>query len=126
MYQGDLFQKSLMWAERTQQFEEIFILSAAHGLVKRGDVLSPYDASLGRMCAHERAKWARGVAGQLQEIVGAQCGMRCELVVLAGRDYADELSVALQLCLPSVGLSRPLAGLGIGQQKAWLKRNLVN
>lgn len=126
LYQGDLFRKSLRWAEASQRFDEIFILSAMYGLVKRGDVLSPYDASLARMRPQERAQWARDVAGRLRRAVDVGRALPHEVVLLAGKDYADDLSVALQLTLPSVGVSRPLAGLGIGQQKAWLKRNMVN
>jgi hypothetical protein len=121
LYTGDLFRKSLQWAEACACFDSIMVLSAKHGLVDVDRVIEPYDTSLQTFDASERRRWASSVAKAL--LLRWPAGT-VELVALAGRHYTEELALHLQLSAPRVLFSRPLAGMGIGQQKAWLKRAL--
>ncbi len=131
LYQSHLFRLSLAYAERILG-GEVYILSAQHGLVRLDQVLEPYDLSLREMDAEERAWWGHEVEMQLAEVLGAEHtheedaeplhefrwnfflhDPRLRVVLLAGA-----------LCRPpeilGVTVEEPLAGMGIGQRKAWL------
>jgi hypothetical protein len=87
---------------------DVIILSALHGAVSPTRQLQPYDRALSDMSAHQRRVWAAMTEQQLQQHKGRA------VTVLAGKDYAAAVEG-----WPNV--SRPLAGLGIGQQLAALK-----
>lgn len=110
LYVSDLFRKSRAWAERFGS--RWFILSAKHGLLPPEAVVVPYDLTLAGMDAHARAMWGRRVADQFSWI-----DTRNGITVLAGAAYRE-------WCLGS-RFDYPLAGMGIGQQKAWLKAQLA-
>jgi hypothetical protein len=107
LYQSDLFRKSRAYAE--QHGEGWLILSAEHGVVHPEATLAPYDKTLKTMPANERRAWADKVRAQLDT--------SDRYTVLAGNDYCgwmnDEFDTA-----------RPMEGLGIGQQLAWLLGNV--
>lgn len=90
-----------------------FILSALHGLVGPGVILSPYDVTLGR---HDTI-WAGNVVDGLRSVVDP-----CPVLLLAGRRYADPLVPLLEEHGFAVEL--PLRGMGIGQQVAWLGKQV--
>lgn len=109
-YRGDLFRKALAVARA--QCDEVFILSAKHGLVALDQELGHYDVSLRTLTPAERAVWGARVAAQLEaRFPGA---VPLELVCFAGALYADALPVALR---KRSRLLRPLRGLGLGAQK---------
>jgi hypothetical protein len=83
------------------------ILSARHGFVMPDTILEPYEETLARKTAAERRAWAARV---LPTIPAAE-----RTVLIAGELYAEHLAGPLHA-------ERPLAGLGIGQQLAELKR----
>lgn len=60
-----------------------------------------------------------------QSTLGQLVDGRGEIVALAGRDYTDDLAAWLSANAAAVRVERPMAGMGIGQQKAWLKRQLA-
>lgn len=120
LYTGDLFQKSLRWAEASRRFDAIKVLSAKHGLVDIEQMITPYDTALHSMGFTARRAWAASVAHALVQ----QLADRAEVVALAGQLYTEGLVLHLQVLAPNVGFSRPLAGMGIGEQKAWLKKQL--
>ena len=64
------------------------------------------DRTLNQMSANDRRVWGDLVRQQLESVAGSR------FVALAGVRYCEPL-VALDL-------ERPMAGLGIGQQLAWL------
>lgn len=123
LYQGDLFRKSLAWARLTGRFQEILVLSAKHGVVQLEQVVEPYNMTLNDVGTEDRRLWAQVVARDLMNRFSAS-DVPIEFVALAGRSYMEELSLELQVVMPSAELSRPLTGLGIGEQKAWLKKAL--
>jgi hypothetical protein len=89
-----------------------YVLSARYGLVRPGDILSPYD----EMLPKNASAWASRVAAQLadNEVPGP-------VLVLAGSRYAGPLVPLLKE--DGFEPELPLKGLGIGQQLAWLVAN---
>jgi len=122
LYQGDLFSKSLAWARR-QGCTEVAILSAKHGLVPLDQLVEPYDESLVKATLAQRRRWAEGVLASLQQR-WPLVAQACEVTLLAGRRYTEPLIELIREAAPGTLIRRPLAGLGIGQQKAWLANQL--
>lgn len=106
LYQGQAFKLAMAAAERAGA--DVVILSALHGAVSPTRQLQPYNRALSEMSTHQRAVWAAMTEQQLQQHKGRA------ITVLAGKHYAAAVE-----SWPNV--SRPLAGLGIGQQLAALK-----
>jgi hypothetical protein len=113
LYQSDWFRKARAYA--MLQGGRWFILSALHGLVAPSRRIEPYNVTLGDMGAAERRAWGERVSAQLAE----QIGPRTPVVILAGRLYREPL-VAWAGSRATV----PMEGMGIGQQKAWLARQI--
>jgi len=106
LYQGQAFRLAMAAAERAGA--DVIILSALHGAVSPTRQLQPYNRAFTDMSTHQRRVWAAMVEQQLQQHKGRA------ITVLAGKHYAAAVEG-----WPNV--SRPLAGLGIGQQLAALK-----
>ena len=106
LYTGQAFKLAMQAAERAGA--DVIILSALHGAVSPTRQLQPYNRALSDMSTHQRAVWAAMTEQQLQQHKGRA------ITVLAGKHYAAAVE-----SWPNV--SRPLAGLGIGQQLAALK-----
>jgi hypothetical protein len=106
LYTGQAFRLAMAAAERAGA--DVIILSALHGAVSPSRELQPYNRALADMNTQQRAVWAGMVAQQLQQHKDRS------ITVLAGKHYAAAVDY-----FPNV--SRPLAGLGIGQQLAALK-----
>lgn len=125
LYTGPLFQAARAWVEVT--YSEWWILSARHGLVHPERVLEPYDATLNTLPEAERRQWAWDTFGQIvmERTAGHFPDSAGDLllapiiVVLAGNHYRRYLIPDLRAAGYQVHV--PLAGLGIGQQIAWLK-----
>lgn len=114
LYTGQLFRASRRYAEA--QRAPWAILSAKHGLVMPGQLLEPYDAALAGRPEWARLQWGEQVAQLL-------CGMVPDcapIVVLAGRAYREAIMASPIARASSWDWQVPMAGLGIGQQKAWL------
>jgi hypothetical protein len=106
LYQGQAFKLAMAAAERAGA--DVIILSALHGAVSTTRQLQPYNRALTDMSTQQRRVWAAMVEQQLQQHKGRA------ITVLAGKHYAAAVEG-----WPNV--TRPLAGLGIGQQLAALK-----
>jgi cytoplasmic iron level regulating protein YaaA (DUF328/UPF0246 family) len=106
LYTGQAFKLAMKAAERAGA--DVIILSALHGAMFPDLPVSPYNVTLSTMPASQRRQWAANVSHALNEYRGR------EITVLAGKHYAAAVEG-----WPNV--SRPLAGLGIGQQLAALK-----
>ncbi len=111
LYQGTLFRLSRYYVER--RYDTWYILSARHGLVRPGRVLSPYDVYLGNFSADERRRWAEDVLESLEQ--RGELTPRCWWV-LAGLHYRRHLVPHL----PGEVVI-PLEGMSLGEQLAWLK-----
>ena len=111
LYQGHTFKLALALATRLCQ--RVRILSGFHDVLALDTEVVPYERSVTDMARAEREAWANRVGRALQP--WAHESVLC----LAPRSYWQHLSGAASWV-------RPLAGLGIGQQKAALKRLLVD
>lgn len=112
LYTSALFRKSAAYAEAT--CEDWFVLSAQYGLVRRDEVIEPYDRRLGRDV--DSGAWSKIVQDQLASALRDVPNVL--LVVLAGKQYRSFLPMCQW---PS---EVPMSGLGIGQQLGWLTREL--
>jgi hypothetical protein len=92
------------------------ILSAKHGLVEPGEIVGPYNVTMHDKTAAKR----RARAQRVWMKVRSRIRPGDKVVLLAGAHYRGPLMPFLQQsgCVVEV----PMRGLGIGQQKAWLKR----
>jgi hypothetical protein len=108
LYQGDLFRKARALAERLGW--PWAVLSARHGVVLPQHWLAPYNDTLTAATREQRAAWNRMVLQQLGERA------RQPLAVIAGRQYRGWTA--------GLDVAVPLAGLGIGKQKARLAEML--
>lgn len=109
LYDSDLFRKSRAWCERN--CDRWYILSARYGLVEPEQILAPYNETLNDKTAADRRFWGEKVVSQLGSL------RRKKFILLAGEHYAAPLAL--------LNADRPLRGLGIGQQLAWLKKHLI-
>lgn len=149
LYTGDLFRKSRAVAERTA--DRWYVLSALHGLVHPYQRIEPYNQQMTGVRS-EAEHWALLVDSHLRtdraDLQGAgeprhgvaigqrsyqhrnmslgswvMAGGEVDIVLLAGDAYCRYLVPRLSYWAATV--TRPLAGLGIGEQKAALARMLM-
>lgn len=121
LYTSDWFTKARYYAEN--EGDRWMILSALHGLIKPETKIAAYNVSVSssagknRLPAKERREWAERCAAQIKdqdpEVIVAAVGVR--FVVLAGLEYRKPFDLA------GVEYSVPMKGLGVGEQKGWLK-----
>jgi hypothetical protein len=116
LYCSDWFLKARAYVEA--QGAEWFVLSAKHGLVAPDTVVAPYSARLTAMPASLRKEWAQRVVAALRP----RCRSGSDVVFLAGAAYREHLVPTLNGW--GCNVNTPMKGLGIGQQKRWLKRAL--
>ena len=106
IYQSDLFLKSRAWAER--EGNAWGILSAKYGVLAPDQPIEDYDVTLNEMPAEKRREWCDMVREQLTPWKSER------IVLLAGNRYCEWITDEWMT-------ERPMEGLGIGQQLAWLK-----
>lgn len=92
------------------------ILSAEYGVVRPDSVVHPYEKSADNFTRWERREWAAGTALQIFEW---QRYIRC-IAIIAGDSYLTPLAATLAAL--DVKVVNPCAGLGIGQQMAFLRQ----
>lgn len=119
LYCSDLFRKSLAWSQALGA-DATLVLSALHGVVGLDQVVAPYDETLSRMPAPERAGWGARTWSFLAPLIQPED----TVIFLAGSRYREPLMPHLI----AHGIDRdrimaPLAGMGIGLQKRWLAHN---
>lgn len=115
LYTGQLFRAARAYIEA--QGWQWWILSAKHGLLHPGAIITPYDVTLTVMKHEQRRAWAERVLGQIaQEVPPGST-----VVILAGVAYHEFLLHSLQLTRT---VELPLRGMGIGKQIAWLKSRM--
>lgn len=114
LYQSPWFRKARAYAERYA--DRWYILSALYGLIAPNEIREPYDVTLNTMKAPERLAWAERVWPQV--LAAAPNPWRNRIVLLAGEKYRQHLQEWLRIAGYDVEV--PMAGLGIGEQLAWL------
>ncbi len=106
LYVSTLFKFSLKYAEKLEP-DNIFILSAKHGLLPLEKEIAPYEKTLNNMRSSEIKQWAISVLTQIKGICSID---ETEFVFLAGNNYRKHL-------LPHIKHSViPFEGLRIGEQ----------
>ena len=113
LYVSPLFRAARAYAERRYGPERWFILSARHDLVHPDQVLAPYDLSLRQLTAAEREAWGHRVAVELTDRFPACTVLWFHAGALYRTAIADVVAHQVRA---------PLAGLGIGQQLGWYRR----
>jgi hypothetical protein len=111
LYTSPLFKMSLAWA-RKQHPDDIFILSAKHGLIPLDKVVAPYEYKL---TPQTQSSWGKMVLNSLQSLYDLR---HTEVIFLAGKLYTEPLVPHL------LYFKEPLAGLGLGKRLAFLKSQL--
>jgi len=114
LYISDWFIKAKKYIK--QNYNEWYILSAKHGLIKPNDLIETYNEYLPKMTLEYRKQWAVNVFNKLKEIDNVT-----EIHIYAGKQYRKYL-IAL---LSDFKVSVPLKNLGIGKQLKWLKENTL-
>lgn len=115
LYISPFFKLSLKYACKLKP-DEIFILSAKHGLLALDDEIDPYDVTLNNMRAIQRKKWADKVKEQLKTKADLK---KDHFIILAGEKYRQYLIPYLEsyeIPLREVG--------GIGKQLEFLKNEI--
>ncbi len=111
LYVSTLFKLSLKYAESLRP-DEIYILSAKHGLLRLGKEIEPYEQTLNNMRSDEIKEWANHVVQQLKKVASLE---NTEFIFLAGDKYRKHI-------LPHMSHATvPLKGLRIGEQLQRLK-----
>lgn len=116
LYVSQWFRKARRCVERRRWPWRI--LSAKHGLLDPAQVIEPYDLSLTRQDAESRRLWAQVVARDLFTLAPPAT----RIVILAGDAYRRDLVPLLLERRHPVDV--PMVGLGIGEQLAWLQRQI--
>jgi hypothetical protein len=118
LYNSTWFKLARAYAERYAS--EWFIMSAKHGLIKPYHWIKPYDQAL-PASLQERQEWAIDVADLVEQWSGAR-PKEATVILLGGKRYRYPLAGWLKY--KGYKVEQPLAGMGIGQQQAWLKREV--
>ncbi|WP_244227782.1 DGQHR domain-containing protein DpdB [Corallococcus aberystwythensis] len=105
LYTGNLFRAHLAEAEATTP--HVYVVSALHGLLSLDAQVEPYDVTLRGMSHEQRAAWGQQVVEALTRLypVGA-----VELLVYAGRTYAEPLQASMAAAQRGWALMEPLQG----------------
>jgi hypothetical protein len=103
LYTGAHFRMCLATALAIADRGDVLILSALYGLLRLDDLVAPYDLTMGERGAVK--------AGELFLQAAALDVAGRPVIALCGRAYADVLAQVF------ADVRRPLAGLGIGEQR---------
>lgn len=115
LYASDLFKKSMAYAHKLTDDDNIYILSAKHHLLPIKRVIKPYDMTLNDFDKDQKEEWADIVMDEIEDRYDIN---KTNFIFLAGNNYRKYL----QDRLPHTKV--PLEGLRIGQQKAKLMKLL--
>ncbi|WP_083499358.1 DUF6884 domain-containing protein [Thioalkalivibrio nitratireducens] len=111
LYVSTLFKLNLKYANSLSP-NEIYVLSAKHGLLELERELEPYEQTLNNMRTADIKEWANNVLRQFRSVASLE---EAEFIFLAGDKYRKYL-------LPHIkNAVVPLEGLRIGEQLQRLK-----
>ncbi len=95
IYTGNSFRKSLDKV-RKEDFDDYFIISAKHHLLKKDQMISYYDKTLYKMSAEECKEWANIVIQQLEGLFNNLDEI--EFYIFGGKKYYENLLCKLKKC----------------------------
>lgn len=139
LYTGPLFRMARAYIEAT--CDEWGILSAKHGLVMPQTVIAPYDQRIPRQ-KFERLWWRRNINARIRSrwcanayrndrpdghgshfVDWAPELLDVRFVILAGAEYREVMDPDRDWGC-AIPFEAPMAGMQIGEQLSWLKRQL--
>lgn len=106
LYVSALFRLNLRYANSLSP-DEIYVLSAKHGLLELEHELEPYEQTLNKMQTAQIKEWANNVLQQLKLTASLE---KTEFIFLAGEKYRKYLLPHIKYAIV------PLEGLRIGEQ----------
>ena len=113
LYISPLFKKTWDYTITLERPQEIYILSALHGLIKWDTVCEPYDKTLLDMSKEESLEWAKKVKEQITETFLKDKKIEdYEFVIFAGSKYYENLLDFF----PEGSYRLPLGALPIGKR----------
>jgi len=111
LYTSTLFKYNLAYAKKIGS-DEIYILSALHGLLRLDEQIEPYEKTLNKMRKAERLECSKKVISQLKELCSID---NTNFTILAGVKYREYI-------LPHLNeYSIPFEGVRFGEQLKQLK-----
>lgn len=118
LYLSELFVLSLAYAQTAA--DEVFIVSAFYGAIRPEAMVRHYDRTMAEVGGKRaRAAWGERAVNVVARELG---GVVPQLVILAGKDYADPIAWAARGTHGWPAPEQPLARIaGIGPRKAWLR-----
>lgn len=111
LYISTLFKLNLKYAEKLKP-NEIYILSAKHGLLSLDEEIEPYNQTLNEMPAAKIKTWSEEILQQINHVSDIN---NTKYIFLAGDKYRKYLLPHLK------DYAIPLKGLRIGEQLKKLK-----
>lgn len=111
-----IFRTSMQYAQSLS--DRVFVLSGKYGLLDQGRIVEPYDETIIGQPRAVQKKWAERVISQMRE--RPEFEHPGTVVILAGSTYYNDLLDFLRSRSTKIVL--PLAGLGVGQRQALLKK----
>lgn len=123
---SDLFRRRRAYAEASGA--PWAILSALHGVIPPDRVIAPYDFTIARRLGPAAVRWGASVVQACFVLAGRDTvlvnGYRryvepLTIEVHAGVDYVRLITRGAETFDTTVTVIHPVAGLGIGKQKAW-------
>lgn len=118
---SNLFRKELAYAKTLTNPNNIYILSAKHGLLHLEDIIEPYNQTLNGQSINSIKLWSKMVFEQLEQKMDL-CSI--EIVFLAGKNYRKQLIPLLRKKYPNTSISVPTEGMGIGVQLKYYSERL--
>lgn len=118
MYTGQLFKLSYAHARNNVSVDDVFIISALHGLLDPFKEIAPYDLSINKLLISERDDWSNKI---VRDIVDAYPLTRVRLVFYAGSAYVKPITNAARTHEDYWDMEDIMFGLDIFQRLAWLR-----
>lgn len=114
LFQGALFKKALVYAEKN--YDIILLLSERYHLIGPDEVIEPYEEDIYRMSQSERRAWADAVFSELKKFIIDNS----EVYFHASKLHREKLVERLE----DLGVTcyAPLANLMLGEQLQWYNR----
>lgn len=120
LYIGSLFQAKRRYAEASGV--PWVIASALYGLVFPGEEIEPYDCTLQQLDSSQLVTWRRRVRYFIACNMAIQLSQSVCIELHAGERYREEIKIALWHCYDGIEFIEPTAGMGIGKQLGWYRK----
>jgi hypothetical protein len=111
LYKSDRYKLSIKYGKLITDENNIFVLSAKHGLLSLNQEIEPYDKSLYKMSPTEKEEWSERVITQLRKYTDAN---NDRYIFLADDTYCEYLSGKLD------NTELPLKGISYEKHIEWL------